>query len=148
MLLRFFALTDDNAYTKGLPSGISSFLDSYLEKKNKELEGLADKTVEKKLAEYKNRIVKVIDFVDKNFPYGFRVNNHPNTKRSVFEAISIGTHVFLQSKKQKKDDLNKEFILKHLADKEFRKFAYVANELHKKQKLSGRVNYIYNMLKK
>lgn len=148
LLLRFFALSDGNAYTKGLPSGIANFLDSYLEKKNAEFDQLSGPDIEKELKKYEDRILKVIDFVDKNFPYGFSATDHRNTKRSVFEAIALGTYVFLESKNEKKEGLDKNYIIEKLADKEFRKFAYVANELHKKHKLSGRVNFIYNMLKK
>jgi hypothetical protein len=43
---------------------------------------------------------------------------------------------------------NKNLIEEELKSPEFKKFTHVANELHKKQKLSGRVNYIRSMLHK
>lgn len=145
LLLRFFAISDTKIYEKGINSGISAFLDEYLDKKNQELE---QKTPEEQaciFSEYEQRINSVLDYVEKNFPYGFCHKHNPQTKRSVFEAISVGVWKAL-SEGVAQDKLDKELVEKGLSSNEFRKNTYVANELHKKQKLQGRVEYIYRLV--
>ena len=101
--------------------------------------------VEKALQSYKERIDKVNKYVKKNFPYGYRHKHNPQTKRSVFEAISIGVWLALEEGKEKQT-LNKEAVKNALSDQTFMQYACVANELHKKQKLNGRVKYIYDLV--
>lgn len=145
LLLRFFAITDTKIYEKGIDGGIANFLDDYLEKKNKELEKLSSDARKQIFAEYTNRINKVVNYVDKNFPYGFRHTQNPQTKRSVFEAISVGVWKALDEKKAL-NSLDKNKIKECLDSSEFRQYTHVANELHRKQKLKGRIMYIYNMV--
>ncbi|MBJ2088595.1 DUF262 domain-containing protein [Serratia ureilytica] len=45
LLLRFFALSDDNNYAKGISGGIASFLDRYLERKNEYLKSKSEAEV-------------------------------------------------------------------------------------------------------
>ncbi|WP_302162118.1 DUF262 domain-containing protein [Phascolarctobacterium faecium] len=145
LLLRYFAITEDNLYEKGLVSGISSYLDEYLERKNKELDKLDDTQQERTLNEYKNSIDNVVKYVEENFPYGFRHMSNPQTKRSVFEAISVGVWKAINDGKVR-SSLDKEEVAKALCSNEFKKYTHVANELHKKQKLYGRVMFIYNLV--
>lgn len=145
LLLRFFALTDTNAYENGIKEGISLFLDDYLDKKNSELNGCTEEERQERLDEYKDRIERVSKYVDINFPYGFRHKQNPQTKRSVFEAISVGVWKALsEGTAQKKLDKNR--VGQVLASSEFRQYTYIANELHRKQKLRGRVMTIYNVV--
>ena len=145
LLLRFFAITDTEIYEKGVNSSIASFLDEYLEKKNAEFKVLSLDSQEKTLNEYKDRINTVLDYVDRNFPYGFRHKLNPQTKRSVFEAISVGVWKAISERKAL-DTLDKNWVRDCLDSAEFKKYTQIANELHKKQKLNGRVMFIYDIV--
>lgn len=145
LLLRFFAISDTGIYEKGINGGISGFLDEYLERKNKELEKLDSDVLEQIFNEYRERIDSVLIYVGKNFPYGFRHMQNPQTKRSVFEAISVGVWKALSENKAL-ESLDKEQIRRCLRSPEFKQYTHVANELHKKQKLQGRIMYIYNLV--
>lgn len=147
LLLRFFALSEKGRYAHGLSKkGIAAFLDEYLDSKNKEIEKLSPGEQERVLSEYKKRINSVMAFVSQHFPFGFRRAQNPQTKRSVFEAISVGVYEFLISGKPIATNCSSASIEKALSSDEFRKLTVGAMELHKKAKLKGRVDYIKNML--
>lgn len=116
-----------------------------LKQKNEELEKLDPQNVNQILEEYRNRINAVLTYVERNFPYGFRHAQNPQTKRSVFEAISVGVWKALADGTIQ-DSLDKEHIKQCLSTPEFKQYTHVANELHKKQKLQGRVLYIYRLV--
>lgn len=145
LLLRFFAITDTRIYEKGINGGIANFLDEYLEQKNREWEKLSEDQQRKELNQYKHRIDQVVDYVEKNFPYGFRHKQNPQTKRSVFEAISVGVWKAIDEKKVL-NTLDKEWVKDCLDSSEFKQYTHVANELHRKQKLQGRIMFIYNIV--
>ena len=123
LLLRFFALYENKQFSIGLEkTGVSKHLDEYLDKKNNILEKMNAKDLENELKKYKNMISNVIDLVDNVFIYGFRLSHNPHTKRSVFEAISIGAGQFIETHSEidyKKFD--KEEIFKSLNSYEFKK---------------------------
>ena len=148
LLLRFFALSENKKYQSGISGSLADFLDNYLDKKNKELSLLNDKELEAKLSEYRKQIDSVNAVVKEVFPYGYRHRKNPQTKRSVFEAISIGVHMALieMKSKLKLENIDKEEIRKKLINPEFKKNTHIANQLHRKQKLEGRVNYIRDIL--
>ena len=145
LLLRFFAISDTKIYERGINSGISGFLDDYLDKRNQELDKISPEDQEHIFSEYKKRIDTVLEYVEKNFPYGFCHKHNPQTKRSVFEAISVGLWKALDEGVAQ-EHLDKEIVERSLSSSEFRKNTYVANELHKKQKLNGRIEYIYRLV--
>lgn len=145
LLLRFFALTDTGVYEKGIKEGIANFLDDYLEKKNKELEGMSPDAVNAQLTAYLERINRVVDYVDMNFPYGFRYKINPQTKRSVFEAISVGVWLALEDRTAL-EELDKNKVSKALDSDDFKQYTHIASELHQKKKLYGRVEYIYKLV--
>lgn len=145
LLLRFFAISDTKIYERGINSGISGFLDDYLDKRNQELDKISPEDQEHIFSEYKKRIDTVLEYVEKNFPYGFCHKHNPQTKRSVFEAISVGVWKALDEGVAQ-EHLDKEMVERSLSSSEFRKNTYVANELHKKQKLNGRIEYIYRLV--
>lgn len=145
LLLRFFAITDTKIYEKGIDSGIANFLDDYLEKKNKDLGQMPPDELKQTIEVYTTRINMVIDYVEKNFPYGFRHKQNPQTKRSVFEAISVGVWKALDEKKAV-GSLDKDKVKDCLDSQDFKQYTHVTNELHRKQKLKGRIMYIYNMI--
>ncbi|EIP3949426.1 DUF262 domain-containing protein [Salmonella enterica] len=145
LLLRFFALSDDNNYAKGISGGIASFLDKYLERKNEYLKNKSQGEVSEFIEKETKKINDVIDFVEAKFPFGFRHVTNPQTKRSVFEAISVGTYLAL-----KNNNINnvpsKRKIEEFINSNDFKKYTHVANELHKKEKLKARVEFIEKML--
>lgn len=145
LLLRFFSITDTNIYEKGINGGITNFLDEYLKEKNEELGKHNSEATTQILEGYKKRIDDVIAYVDKNFPYGFRHAQNPQTKRSVFEAISVGVWKAL-AEGTIQESLDKGYVKRCLSSPQFKQYTHVANELHKKQKLQGRVMYIYNLV--
>ena len=104
------------------------------------------KDLENELKKYKNMISNVIDLVDNVFIYGFRLSHNPHTKRSVFEAISIGAGQFIETHSEidyKKFD--KEEIFESLNSYEFKKLIN-GNQLHKRNKLNGRVSFVVRLL--
>ena len=91
------------------------------------------------------RIDKVNDYVQKNFPYGYRHKANPQTKRSVFEAISVGVWLAI-NEETALTDLDKGTIQKVLSSKEFKQYTHSANETHRKQNLQGRIQTIYQLV--
>lgn len=146
LLLRFFAFTDSKKYETGIDVGITKFLDNYLESKNKEWDNIDECRLEKLKNEYIDRINRVNEYVEKYFPYGFRHNHHQQTKRSVFEAISIGVYKAIVDGTIN-DNIDKDLIKEKLESSAFKKFNTV-NELHKKQKLFGRIGFVYDLVTK
>lgn len=147
LLLRFFALTDTGAYKVGIKGGIANFLDEYIQKKNTEWQRLSQSKLEEEKKKYIERINFVSKYVSNNFPYGYRHKSNPQTKRSVFEAISVGVWQAMNEGKLK-ENLNLHEVERILDSSEFRQYTHVANMLHQKAKLSGRVQVIYNMVLK
>lgn len=145
LLLRFFALIDTDVYKKGINIGIAAFLDSYLEKKNDEWQKFDEKTLKEEIDKYKEKIDRVSDYVSHNFPYGYRHKINPQTKRSVFEAIAVGVWLAMSEGKIK-DKLNQEDVKEILNSNQFKQYTHVANQLHRKTKLYGRINTIYEMV--
>ncbi len=145
LLLRFFAIVDKKSYIKGINGSISGFLDEYLNEKNKEFEKYNEHKVTAVLNDYKSRIDSVVEYVNNNFPYGFRHAYNPQTKRSVFEAISVGVWLALQENTQK-NSLDKSDVIEVFNSEEFRRYTHVASELHKKEKLKGRIEMIYQLV--
>ncbi|MBI0557296.1 DUF262 domain-containing protein [Pectobacterium parmentieri] len=147
LLLRFFALSEDNNYKKGVSGSISDFLDRFLEKKNAELISLTPSERKNILDGYENKINKVVDFVDEYFPYGFRHRDTPQTKRSVFEAISVGVNAAIENGCIDYSLINKNMLANALISADLHKYTHSANQSHKKEKLSGRVDYIERKLR-
>ncbi|MEG0926804.1 DUF262 domain-containing protein [Chryseobacterium sp.] len=145
LILRYFALSDKKNYLK-FPknSGIATFLDKYLDAKNKELASLKPQEVKKVLDNYFTDFTNVLNFVDKYSTYGFRKTYNPQTKRVLFEAISVGVHVAL---KQKPDlTFNKTDWNKMINAQSFKPFWAGSTKLHDAAKLKDRITFISNTL--
>lgn len=145
LALRFFAFSDAQVYKKGIDGGVADYLDNYINNKNKEWKNLSAQEIKIKEKEYAERLNSVSEYVRKNFPYGYRHTYNPQTKRSVFEAISLGVHRAI-SEGIVKDHLDSEYVKKVLSSKELRNYTHVANELHRKTKLCGRIDVIYKLV--
>lgn len=128
------ALSENNAYVNGCESGIAKYLDEFICSKNKELNGLDETDRQKEIKKYKEKIDNVCVFVNKYFPFGFRHAVNPQSKRSVFEAISVGVNKYLLEG-GKNPKVKRTEIELALRSNDFKKYTHIANELHKKYKL-------------
>lgn len=145
LILRYFALSDKNNYTKfPIDTGIAKYLDKYLDAKNKELSNLTKQEQNKILEASYNEFSAMLNFVDEYSTYGFRKTYNSQTKRVLFEAISVGVHVALK----KKPDLtfSKENWNKMINSDKFRPFWIGSTKLHDPTKLKDRVSFISNYL--
>lgn len=145
LILRYFALSDKNNYSKfPRDTGIARYLDSYLDAKNKELFSMTEAERQKLLDSYYADFNKMLDFVDKYSTYGFRKSHNPQTKRVLFEAISVGVHVAL---KQKPDlTFTKDKWNKMILSNEFMAFWAGSTKLHDATKLKARVEFVSSSL--
>lgn len=85
LILRFFIYSDKYLESK---HAVAGFLNSNLQLMN---ESEFDKE------EYTNRFFKMVNFIEKHFPYGFRKDEKDSsTPRVRFEAISVGTYLALK----------------------------------------------------
>lgn len=146
LLLRFFAISDDRIFSTGLEKvGIAQYLDNYLQRKNSELLNMDNKEQEETIKEYSHRIDSVVDYVDRNFPFGFSHTSNPQTKRSVFEAISVGVWLALRDNKAS-DNVDRDELTELLNSNSLKRYTHTANETHKKKNLTGRIEVIYKFI--
>jgi len=130
LILRFFAYSEFGTNRKERGSRV---LDSFLIEKNSK-KGFD--VAEKKLV-FKN----MLNFVNKNFPWGFRKSPNANsTPRVRFEAISIGTHLALT----KKPDLIPAYM-SWLESNEFNEVT-TSDSSGNVGRLSKRVNFVKECL--
>lgn len=120
-------------------------MDDYLCRMNAEWSNYSEEELSIAVKEYTKRIDTVNDYVQKNFPYGYRHKANPQTKRSVFEAISVGVWLAI-NEETALTDLDKGTIQKVLSSKEFKQYTHSANETHRKQNLQGRIQTIYQLV--
>lgn len=90
LILRFFALSDAYPNFNTSRQGISSYLDKYMEKKQKQF---SEEEKDEKLQNLKD----MLNFVEKNFPWGFKKSSKQHgVSRVFFETISVGVHLALK----------------------------------------------------
>ena len=90
LILRFFALSDAYPNFNTSRQGISSYFDKYMEKKQKQF-SLVDKD------ENLQNLKDMLNFVEKNFPWGFKKSSKQHgVSRVFFETISVGVHLALK----------------------------------------------------
>ena len=142
LLLRFFGLLA--IYPKGIHDmGVAKYLDEFLKEKNKELE---DENIWNQTKEtYVNTIEDMLMIVEKFFPYSFGFSQNSHTKRSVFEAISVGVSIFLRDKDISNIRLDENKIREGISSLEFKKHVR-GGSLHKTLKLKGRIDFIIKLL--
>ena len=128
LVLRFFAYL--NNYKK-FEHRVDQFIDDYVDS-NKD-------TFNKN--EYLKEFKGMLDFVDKNFPYGFaKSKNAKSTPRVRFEAISVGVALALRE--------NENLIVNNVDWIESDEFkvhttSHASNSLNR---VMGRIEYVKNML--
>lgn len=146
LILRYFAFSQENNYKKITNIDINVFLDNFLDEKNKELEKLNEKERQQFLVKYENEFDKIVDFVDTNFKYGFRLNDTLETKRVIFEAISLAVNLIL--KESKKINIDKEELMIELNKQEFNTMISKNTQMYKDDKLKNRVEYVVGAIKR
>lgn len=128
LVLRFFAYL--NSY-KNFKQSVSPFLDNYLK------DNLNSIDVDKFRKEFEN----MLDFVEKNFQYGFAKPQNPNTTPRVrFEAIAIGSALALRKNKDLKVE-NVDWI----DSNEFKEYT-TSDASNSQGKLKKRIEYVRDKL--
>ena len=128
LVLRFFAYL--NNYKK-FEHRVDQFIDDYVDS-NKDTFNR-----DEFLKEFK----RMLDFVDKNFPYGFaKSKNAKSTPRVRFEAIAVGVALALRE--------NEKLIVNNvdwIGSDEFR-IHTTTNASNSLNRVTGRIEYVRNML--
>jgi hypothetical protein len=89
LVTRFFAYSDG---LEGYKDRVSTFLFDYTKKMNAHFEQKPED-----LAIYRQRFMDTMEFVSRNFPWGFRrTPKGATTPRARFEAIAIGSYLAIQ----------------------------------------------------
>jgi hypothetical protein len=144
LILRFFAFSENYPTFMPLRMGVAKFLDSYFEKKNRELNQLKESDREQRLKKYENMFEQMLDFVEKYFDYGFaKSENSEYISRVYFEAIAVGCHLAL---KENPDLTPKNDINRWLKSKEFREIISGKYHTHTPNRIKARVDFVKNNL--
>ena len=137
LILRFFAFFD--AYPKfkftNEKIGVARYLDSYLDKMNKEAERNPQILKEKK-----ELFEKMINFVKVTFEHGFSKGTQQQVSRMYFEAVSIGSILALMERPTL--SLSTESVNKWLKKGELSKIVSGKYKTHSKEKPLERINYV------
>lgn len=137
LILRFFALFD--AYPKfkftNEKIGVARYLDSYLDRMNKEVEKNPQILDEKK-----ELFEKMVNFVNVTFEHGFSKGTQRQVSRVYFEAISIGSILALREKPDL--SLSTKCVNKWLKKGELSRIVSGKYQTHSKAKLLERINYV------
>lgn len=136
LVTRFFAYGDglDDYKDK-----VSDFLFNYIKKMNDFIPKYPEK-----VSEYKNRFYDTMNFIDRNFDWGFRrTKNGKSTPRARFEAIAIGSYLALQERPELFDEEIE--TQSWINSKEFTKIVRSdgANAI---SKLKTRIGFVYDQL--
>jgi hypothetical protein len=148
LVLRYFALTENNKYAHfPKDSGIASFLDDFLDKKNKELEQLNESQCHDVLQKSYEEFEAMLSFVKKYSEYGFRKTHNPQTKRVIFETLSIGVSVALR--KNTNLTCTKEKMTAILNSMELKSYFYGNGQQMKAydpRRIKERIEFVVNKL--
>ena len=148
LILRYFAFAEHyERFPYG--KGVAKFLDDYLDKMNKMLLSKDASEQTKFLNMRYSEFESVLNFVNESSKYGFRRRHNPQTKRVIFEAISVGVLLALKQKpnltcsKEKMDDiLNSKTFDEYTMGNVANKRAYSPDQI------KGRILYIRDSLLK
>lgn len=134
LLLRFFVYSDKYLDFK---HDVRLFLDRYTRELNQKFSLSPDL-----IDEYKNRFTSMVEFVVKNFEYGFARNTNKITPRVRFEALAVGSYLAL---KEKPELLNMPINLDWLHSDEF-DFHTTTHGSNNSNKLKNRIEYVKEQL--
>lgn len=137
LVTRFFAYGDG---LEGYQDNPSKFIFDYVKTKN--IAFVADPSLE---GGYRQRFERMLNFVEANFPNGFRKNSTANTTPRVrFEAIAIGSDQALQEDSQLAARLNLK-VADWIDDEEFKKVT-TSDAANVRAKLESRINFVRQRL--
>ncbi|KAA6341717.1 hypothetical protein EZS27_010506 [termite gut metagenome] len=129
LVLRYFAYADN--YQNFIHS-VEDFMDDYMKDKHNSFDENAMKI----------QFDTMLQFVDNNFPYGFRKGENYNTVAKVrFEAISIGVTLALRER----EGLDTQNISTWLSSKEFKEQT-TSGSANNRNKVVGRIEFVKNKL--
>ncbi|MEA2029628.1 MAG: DUF262 domain-containing protein [Campylobacterota bacterium] len=127
LILRFFAYSDSLDNYKGK---VSEFIDDYIKDKKNNFDADTKESMQ-------NNFVLMLEFVEKNFEYGFaKTQNATSTPRVRFEAIAVGINLALQENPNLKN-INTDW----LDSDEFKRHT-TSDSANTKRKLNGRIDYV------
>jgi hypothetical protein len=130
LVLRYFAYADN--YLNFVHS-VEDFIDDYM--KDKHENGFNEQDM-------KQQFNKMLNFVEQNFPYGFRKSENSNSiARTRFEAIAVGVTLALRER----SDLVIETIQEWLNSDDFKEQT-TSGSANNKTKVFGRIEYVKNKL--
>ena len=138
LVTRFFAYSDG---LEDYKDRVAPFISDYTKKMNQHFTK-APEDIEK----YRARFRDVVDFVARNFPWGFRrTEKGTATPKTRFEAIAIGSYEALMDRPKLADLPPRD--TKWVESKEF-KDVIGADGANAKSRLSGRIQYVKKRLLK
>lgn len=130
LVLRFFAFL--NNY-QNFTHRVDEFLDEFVESNQDTFDE----------AQYEDEFIKMLNFVDKYFPFGFRkTKNAKSTPRVRFEAISVGVALALRRKPELEP-----VSMDWLENDEF-KVHTTTHASNSPKRVSGRIEYVRDQLLK
>lgn len=136
LVTRFFAYGDG---LEGYRERPSQFLFDYTKQMNERME--ADPTL---VAPYRTRFERMLDFVQRTFPMGFRKPSNPNsTPRARYEAIAIGSHLALLERPDLFDEIPD--TAEWLASDAFSDVT-TSDAANTRSKLQGRIEFVRSAL--
>ncbi|UXU90350.1 DUF262 domain-containing protein [Burkholderia sp. S-53] len=134
LVLRYFALVDIYPKYTEFSRSVSKALDHYMASKRDEF--VSDEKAEKLL-----NFNSMIEFVVKNFEYGFLKGPNKDASRIFFEAIAVGTHLALKEVPQLV--LKKKIDVQYwLRDREFNKSINGEYRTHSTENLLKRIHFV------
>lgn len=99
------------------------------------------------IEEYRNRFNTVLEFINNNFPFGFKRNEKGNsTPRSRFEAISIGVYNALKENPILKERTSEQIkVDSWISGDEFQSIVR-SDGANAKSRLQGRIDFVKKKL--
>ena len=137
LILRFFALIDQYPRFRTHRSGIGSVLDEYMDEKNTSF------TDEERRLKTQS-LNRMLEFVDKAFPYGFAKHQGQSVSRVYFEAVSVGVHLALNERPNMLP--NMVDISKWMKNDAFHAVIAGKYKTHEPKKIQQRIDFVKNRL--
>jgi len=143
LVTRFFAYLNRNDTPDGRFPGYrdrpKKFLYDYLKSANEEMQGKPEI-----INEMRSEFLRVLSFVRKTFPLGFRKTDNANTVPRVrFEAIALGSALALRENAD--IDVNSEVMADRMEQAGFNRVV-ISDGANVRSKLEGRIDLVKNLL--
>lgn len=142
LILRFFAYTE---WYSNYAWRVDVFLTEYMNEKEKYIEWLSENERIEYLDELRKKFIDMLNFVKKNFKYGFLKDSKQKniSSRVYFESISVWTSLALNEKNEW--DLNVDIIPKLLSNSNYKKIVR-SDWANAKNKFYARIDSVKNAL--